>query len=173
MVAALWCLQNKRKAEPVPERRLLAIYLHDHPDDIRIGATLAEYGYDVLDLTNPEIALLALRENLVDLIVVNIQGEMSTIPLIRIKDSKPDVPVISIVTPLVSTSQYLAGSDRVMLQQDVPTHLIDALNSLADTQSLVFRRWFNEWRRRTSQVNFAGNKGLALPRLQRDLDRRY
>ncbi len=130
------------------KRRPLVIYLRDHRDNTCIRATLEEGGYDVLELADPEIALLALSENPVDIILVNLQGKMSAAPLVRMKESKPDVPVISIVSPLASPSLDLAGSDRVMLQQDIPTHLVNALDSLAATRFLVLRRWFNEWRRR-------------------------
>jgi hypothetical protein len=134
----------------VPQQPLLAIFVHDHIDLNPIDAVLVCHGYDVLDLTNADTASLALKENPVDVIVVDIQGPLNTAALVRMKKVKPDVPIIRIISPLAVPSLDIAGTDRVLLHQDVPTHLPEVLHGFAGMRSQLFRRWWNEWCRRLS-----------------------
>ncbi len=53
------------------------------------------------------------------------------------KNTKPDVPIIRIVSPLACLSLDVAASDRVIPESDIETRLPDALNTF-----VACVRWF-------------------------------
>ena len=113
---------------------------------------LRQHGYDVLVTTSGRQSLALLRAAAVDAVILDYRMPemMGDVVAARMKQLKPDVPIMMLSAQDGLPPAALRASDAFLSKSVPPNQFVDAVDDLLAARSPFFYRWWQNWKRRLS-----------------------
>lgn len=139
-----------RGGKSVGGLRPLLLCIQDESGESRHKTMLERHGYRVIAVSSTREGLSVFNKNAVDAIIVDVQapGPSAGTIVRRMKEIKPHVPVLLVRPSAKVPSGRIPTGDAVVLKNDAPVRVLEALDDLLNVRFPFFIRWFGNWKYR-------------------------